>query len=223
MKHSGSFFFTATICLFCTWLTACSGLPVLSDPTPTPTAAVVAPSASPDGKFTCPGVPDDAVIAMFGPSVTLGPNFDTRNGYVYLLLCTATVPVTSEISSRTGLALTVRWGQVNENVDPWADAYHAPIEDTFTVEGIGGTGTVYTSTEGGGAASFTCEDNYHYVTVSIYPGTGMRGDLKGNLINLATSMTPWACQGQTAPGLPAPIDEIPWPIPNPTPTTQPTP
>ena len=64
MRHLRSFLiFTVMICFSCTWLTSCSGLPVLSDPTPTPTAAVVAPSASPDGKFTCPGVPDDAVIA----------------------------------------------------------------------------------------------------------------------------------------------------------------
>ncbi|VEG27897.1 Uncharacterised protein [Actinomyces howellii] len=189
----------------------------MSDPTPTPTAAVVAPTASLDGQFTCPGVPDDAVIAMFGPSVSFLPRFSTnKDDYVTHLFCTVLVPP-SQSSGRSDMALTTRWGRLDEGINPWADAYDAPIEDTFTVEGIGGTGTVYTSTEGGGAASFTCEDNYHYVTVSVYPGTGMRGDLKANLINLATSMTPWVCQGHTAPGLPAPIGQAQWPHPTPTP------
>ena len=208
----------AVTTVLCAWLTACSGLPGLSDPTPTPTAAVVAPTASLDGQFTCPGVPDDAVIAMFGPSASISPGYSTRAGYLSQLFCTVIVPRNPDITSRTGRALTTRWGQLDEGINPWADAYDAPIEDTFTVEGIGGTGTVYTSTEGGGAASFTCEDDYHYVTVSVYPGTGMRGDLKANLINLTTSMTPWVCQGHTAPGLPAPIGQAQWPHPTPTPT-----
>ena len=206
--------------VLCTWLAACSGLPGLSDPTPTPTAAVVAPTASLDGQFTCPGVPDDAVTAMFGSSVTFSASYYNKGDYISHVLCTVLVPP-SQTSSRSGTALTTRWGQLNEGINPWADAYDAPIKDSFTIEGIGGTGTVYTSTEGGGAASFTCEDNYHYVTVSVYPGTGMRGDLKANLINLATSMTPWACQGHTAPGLPAPIGQAQWSHPAPTPTPTP--
>ncbi len=79
-------------------------------------------------------------------------------------------------------------------------AYRGSKEEPFRVEGVEGEGIITLTDNGGGAASFTCGD--HYVVTSIAVGHDIVGDVRTNLINLATSMTPWVCQDQPIPGLP---------------------
>ncbi|WP_126412110.1 hypothetical protein [Actinomyces slackii] len=91
--------------------------------------------------------------------------------------------------------------------DKWdlSGMYHADeYEESFPVPDVpGATGEVRTSKEGGGAAVIACGDAF--IATSISPKGKMRGDLKGNLVNLALSITPWACNGEPIPGLNTPL------------------
>jgi hypothetical protein len=56
-----------------------------------------------------------------------------------------------------------------------------------------------------GLAIITCGDAFVNVSVSLNPHNTPDGNLKGNLINIAISMTPWVCNGEVIPGLGVPL------------------
>ncbi|CAM2762525.1 hypothetical protein ACSL103130_01705 [Actinomyces slackii] len=124
----------------------------------------------------------------------------------------------SRADSGGRIAVYVSYGRIPDYGDPidTTNAYQAPNRENFSVPGVEGEGTVDTAKEGGGVAVFQCDG--HYVLVSIYPRQEVQGDLKSNMVNLATSMTPWVCGGETIPGRQETLEELERPKPQSTPT-----
>ena len=75
--------------------------------------------------------------------------------------------------------------------------------ERFTVDGVAdAVGEIHID-DSIGLAIITCGDAF--VNVSFDPYSIPDGDLKGNLINIAISMTPWVCNGEVIPGLGVPL------------------
>lgn len=184
---------------------------------PRSSSAVVSPSVVVEGTdFSCPGVPDKSVEAMFGNPTEYQPNTIVEKGVLSKVACYIDVDNVSE--GYSGRGLKINSSHYREGIDPWWGGYQGGYAGTFSVPGDSGFGQLQLADEGGGTALYHCGDRYHYVLVSVMPRSGMKGDLKGNLVNLASSMVPWACQGQPVPGLGVPMDAAP-----PNPTGAPTP
>jgi len=81
--------------------------------------------------------------------------------------------------------------------------YGDESNESFTVEGVpDASGEVHIDKDSG-MAIIICGDAF--IDISLNPRADLNGNLKGNLINLATSMTPWVCNGEPIPGLDIPL------------------
>lgn len=176
---------------------SCSFLSENPEPAPTPAPASINADAE---NFTCAGVPDSSVDLMINGEVKFKETpYYQDNWSIRRLECDA-----REKDKSTGsYAVLVVFGRIQR--PSWkpldeVGAYRGSKEEPFRVEGVEGEGIITLTDNGGGAASFTCGD--HYVVTSIAVGHDIVGDVRTNLINLATSMTPWVCQDQPIPGLP---------------------
>lgn len=150
--------------------------------------------------FTCPGVPDSSVDQMINGEIEIQKSSSHQGHWLTgRLECRA-----YEKGKITGsYAVLAVFGKIPEpDWEPLdkVHAYRGSKEEPFTVVGVEGEGIITLTNNGGGAASFTCGD--HYVVTSVFVGHDIVGDVRTNLINLATSMTPWVCQGQPIPGFP---------------------
>lgn len=150
--------------------------------------------------FSCPGVPDSSVDQMIDGEVEFRKNIRYQDNWIIRRL---ECDVREKDKSTRSYAVLAVFGEIP---DPhWrpideVGAYRGSQEEPFSVEGVEGEGIITLTDNGGGAASFTCGD--YYVVTSVFVGHDIVGDVRTNLINLATSMTPWVCQDQPIPGLP---------------------
>lgn len=173
-------------------------------------ASVVAASvsATSGGKFTCPGIPDDSVRTMFTSDVIMDdspPQGYRVDHHVSYLSCPG---VMSSGSQR--LTFYSEFGYKAKGFEPWASSYtynDSSRRERFSVPGIGDSaGEIRFGQDGGGTAAVDCGATF--VTVTARPIGQIKGDLKRNLTNFAISLTPWACRGETIPGLDVPLS--PW-------------
>ncbi|WP_244542570.1 hypothetical protein [Actinomyces glycerinitolerans] len=205
----------------CLALAACSLLPG-NQPTTLPTAAVV-PTTAPTGedeKYTCAGIPDSSLHAMFGPNITIDtyPSSPIRASECRV-----------EHPDRESIVFSSEFWYVYDDSDPWYFLASGREESTFTFDGIDGQGEARTSSPGAeydyGSTVFTCGD--HYLALTINHGSLMAGDMRENLIALTQSALPWLCQDQPIPGLDKTMEQArpyyayPTPLPSPTPTNTP--
>ncbi|BDA64493.1 hypothetical protein MANAM107_13270 [Actinomyces capricornis] len=167
------------------------------EPAPTPAPASINADAE---TFTCPGVPDSSVNTIIDGEAKFQQNIYYQDSwFVRRLECKAR----AEDYTQSSYMVLAVFGKVP---DPsWipldeVGAYRGSKEEPFSVEGVEGEGIITLTDNGGGAASFTCGD--YYVVTSVFGNSNTVGDVRTNLINLATSMTPWVCQDQPIPGLP---------------------
>lgn len=181
----------------------------------TSSAAVSSSAAASSTGYSCPGVPNESVEALFGRSVEYVSNPIVEDGVLDKMTCNVKVNYGSE--SYSGSGLKVNYTHYRKGIDPWWDGYRASYAGRFSVVGDDGFGELKLADDGG-TALYNCGDRYHYVMVSVLPRSGMRGDLRTNLISLASSMIPWVCQKESIPGLGIPMDTAP-----PNPTGAPTP
>lgn len=168
--------------------------------TATATAAAP-PSVDPaTTAFTCPGLPDTSVKAVFS-SISLSPTtIRETDGSVRQLDCWG-----NEGNGDGTTLFFSEFGRETPNHNSHA-ANRGPGSESFTVPGIeGATGDIRMMSDGqGGSSLITCGDAF--ILVRMYSHRApMRGDLKENVKNLALSMTPWACNGETIPGLGMPL------------------
>ncbi|WP_237564312.1 hypothetical protein [Actinomyces sp. 432] len=210
----------------CLALVGCSLIPGSNQASPSaaPATAVV-PTTAPTGedeKYTCPGIPNTALHAMFGPNITItasDKNITTASE------CRAYHP------GRDRMVFYSAFWYIYDERGPWDHGSLAwgPEVSSFTFEGIDGEGEARTSSPGAetdyGSTAFTCGD--HYLALRIDHASVMAGDMRENLIALTQSALPWLCQNQPIPGLDKTMEQArpyyayPTPLPSPTPTSTP--
>ncbi|CAM2750647.1 hypothetical protein ACSL103130_01025 [Actinomyces slackii] len=218
------------ICLVaasCLALAGCANGGPLGRSSSRSTVPVVA-TAAPDGaSYTCPGIPDEAVEAMFGPDSTIVNHFNHIPPW-----CIVKIP------GRDASVLYIQAWYIYRNKDPWDEPNlsRGQFGSDFSFPGIEGTGKAWIDEEvedddGSGdqaygvrygSTVFICGD--HYLALSIDHAPAMQGDLKGNLVNLTQSALPWLCQDQPIPGLDQTMEDIrpPYAHDTPQPSTTPT-
>ena len=181
-----------------------------------PATAVAPASVDPEGEsFTCPGVPDGSVQAVTGEATFIPMVYWEKDDALRYLTCHASREHRFLFSSEFGR-------QVPGNpAGGMSDLYGDESNEPFTVEGVpDASGEVHIDKDSG-IAIIICGDAF--IDVSLNPRAALSGDLKGNLINLATSMTPWVCNGEVIPGLDIPLSPAKPRPETTTPTPQPTP
>ena len=164
-----------------------------------PATAVAAASVDPEAEsFTCPGVPDSSVQAVTGEVTFIPSGGREKDGTVRYLACNAN-------RSNGGFQFTSEFGRQSPDNPAGSKSYMYGdgSNEPFTVEGVpDANGEVHIDKDSG-LAIIVCGDAYINVFL-------------GNLINLATSMTPWACNGEPIPDLDVPLSPA---KPRPEPTT----
>ena len=206
----------AVVCLV---LAACSapwraGAPA----TPAATAVVAATAPSDPHDYTCPGIPDEALKAMFGREATIST---PRTGAFFKgAECWVKVP------ERKSLIFYSAIGYIYKDRDPWTSNMVAlgNTHSTFSFPDVDGFGEARIDTGPDahyGTTVFTCKDHYLALTVDEFSLT--RGDVRTNLINLTQSALPWLCQDQPIPGLGQTMEQArpPWATTAPTEQTTP--
>ena len=158
------------------------------------TVGTVARSVDPSrGSFTCPGVSDTSVEAMFEDVKLNGSEIRDPSGSIEHLECWGESHGSTVFYSESG------------RVTPYSDHshdYRGPGSEKYSVPEIeGASGDYRTMPEGVGASSLIiCGDVF--VLVRIYSNRApLKGDLKENVKNISLSMTPWACKGEAIPGI----------------------
>lgn len=206
----------AVVCLV---LAACSapwraGAPA----TPAATAVVAATAPSDPHDYTCPGIPDEALKAMFGQEATIST---PRTGAFFKgAECWVKVP------ERKSLIFYSAIGYIYKDRDPWTSNMVAlgNTHSTFSFPEVDGFGEARIDTGPDahyGTTVFTCKDHYLALTVDEFSLT--RGDVRTNLINLTQSALPWLCQDQPIPGLGQTMEQARPPWATTAPTEQATP
>lgn len=207
----------AVVCLV---LAACPAPWRAGGPTTTPTAtAVVAATAPSDPHdYTCPGIPDEALEAMFGREATISAR--RTDTFFKGAECWVKVP------EQKSLIFYSTIGYIYKNHDPWDDPLVSMgnTHSTFSFPEVDGFGEARIDTGPDaryGTTVFTCKDHYLALTVDEFSLT--RGDVRTNLINLTQSALPWLCQDQPIPGLGQTMEQArpPWATTAPTEQTTP--
>ncbi|WP_240038299.1 hypothetical protein [Actinomyces procaprae] len=208
----------------CLALAGCTITPgnTQASPSAAPATAVV-PTTAPtdkDAKYTCPGIPDTALHAMFGPNITIRASDKNR---------TTAPECRVDVPGQDSSVFYSEFWYIYDDRDPWYFLASGREESTFTFDGIDGEGEAHTSSPGAeydyGSTVFTCGD--HYLAMSIDNASAMAGDMRENLIALTQSALPWLCQNQPIPGLDKTMEQArpyyayPTPLPSPTPTNTP--
>ncbi|WP_247595425.1 hypothetical protein, partial [Actinomyces procaprae] len=187
-----------------------------------PPATAVVPTTAPtdkDAKYTCPGIPDTALHAMFGPNITITT---FANSLITGSECRVKHP------EQNSTVFYSKFWYIYDDRQPSDEPLLAwgPEVSSFTFAGVEGQGEAHTSSPGTetdyGNTIFTCGD--HYLALRIDNASAMAGDMRENLIALTQSALPWLCQNQTIPGLDKTMEQArpyyayPTPLPSPTPT-----
>ena len=164
-----------------------------------PATAVAAASVDPEVEsFSCPGVPDSSVRAVAG-EVVFAPSWGReKDGAIRHLMCYGD-------SGRSGESYLFKseFGRQVPGSPAGSRTYLYGGNERFTVDGVPeAVGEIHIDGSVG-LAIITCGDAF--VNVSFDPYSIPDGDLKGNLINIAISMTPWVCNGEVIPGLGVPL------------------
>lgn len=207
----------------CLALAGCSLIPGNSQASPSaaPATAVV-PTTAPTGegeKYTCPGIPDTALHAMFGPNITIRASDKNTT--------TATECRVDAPGQDSSVFYSTFWYIYNDRQPSDEPLLAWGLEvSTFTFDGVEGQGKARTSSPGAkydyGNTIYTCGD--HYLAMIINHASVMAGDMRENLIALTQSALPWLCQDQPVPGLGKTMEQArpyyayPTPLPSPTPT-----
>lgn len=191
-----------------------------------PATAVAAASVDPEAEsFSCPGVPDSSVRAVAGEVAFTPSGGREKDGAIRYLMCYGK-------GGESGDSFLFE-SEFGRQVPGSPAGRNSPIyglrgREPFVVDGVpDAVGELHISKDSG-LAIITCGDAF--VNVSLNPRNIPDGDLKGNLINIATSMTPWVCNGEVIPRLGVPLSparpDTTTTAPAPaveTPTPQPTP
>ena len=176
-----------------------------------PTAAVVS-SMAPTGEdeFSCPGIPDDAVVAMFGQDVTFASDWSSagfEDGE-----CVVHIP------GRSSFVFVSSFGYLGGGYDPWDGprAVTGGERSRFSFDGVEGEGEALIGVDPerrSGTTVYTCGNNFLLLTVM--GSYEIRGSVRENLVNLTESVLPWLCQGEPVPGLGRTLEEMtpPWAVP----------
>lgn len=186
-----------------------------------PIAAAPASVDPATATFTCPGVPEASVQAIIG-YVLLFPDTSTdpQDGSIRHLECRGKI-YTDNAWTGT-LVFYSQFGRELHGYHPWqlSRLPHGRSSEAFDVPGVeGATGEFrIPDEEGGPSALITCGDSF--VLLAFSNQTPLNGDVKAGIINLAVSMTPWACNGRPIPGRDVPLAPAP---PESTPTPAQTP
>ncbi|WP_257210931.1 hypothetical protein [Actinomyces ruminis] len=213
----------AALTTACLTLAACGLIPGSNQASPSaaPATAVV-PTTAPTGeneKYTCPGIPDTALYAMFGPNITITTSDKNK-----------TTPSECHVyyPGRDRMVFYSAFWYIFDDRQPSDEPLLSwgPEVSAFTFDGVDGEGEAHTSSPGAetdyGNTIYTCGD--HYLALSIDHASVMAGDMRENLIALTQSALPWLCQDQPIPGLGKTMEEArpyyayPTPLPSPTPT-----
>lgn len=204
----------------CVMLSACNGwADGGASPSARSTQAVVSTQAPTDeGSYSrCPGIPDEALEAMFGPHyyVTTYP----RNGQD-ASVCWV------DVSDGDAPVLYVEFWYIYDDRDLWDTSGLAMgrYGSDFSFEGVEGSGRA--NVDKGpdaryGSTLFTCGD--HYLALSAHDLSLMKGDPKANLTNLTQSALPWLCGEEPVPGWGRTMEEARPPYAHPTADAQTTP
>ena len=189
------------------------GSPWSSEPAG-PATAVAAASVDPEAEsFSCPGVPDSSVQAVTGEVTFIPMVYWEKDDALRYLTCSGTVESTPSVLFKAEFGRQSPGNPAGSKSYIYGDGSN----ESFTVEGVpDANGEVHIDKDSG-LAIIVCGDAY--INVFLDPYGALNGDLRGNLINLATSMTPWACNGEPIPDLDVPLSPA---KPSPEPTTDPT-
>lgn len=191
-----------------------------------PATAVAAASVDPEAEsFSCPGVPDSSVRAVAGEVSFKPSNGREKDGAIRYLTCRG-----EGGESGDSYLFKSEFGRQVPGSPAGSRSYLYGGNERFTVDGVpDAVGEIHIDGSVG-LAIITCGDAFVNVSVSLNPHNTPDGNLKGNLINIATSMTPWVCNGEVIPGLGVPLSparsDTATTAPAPaveTPTPQPTP
>ena len=166
----------------------------------------------------CPGIPDEALEAMFGREATISAR--RTDTFFKGAECWVKVP------EQKSLIFYSTIGYIYKNHDPWDDPLVSMgnTHSTFSFPEVDGFGEARIDTGPDaryGTTVFTCKDHYLALTVDEFSLT--RGDVRTNLINLTQSALPWLCQDQPIPGLGQTMEQVRPPWATPAPTEQVTP
>ncbi len=175
------------------------------DSRPVNAAATAAAPASVDtsaSHFTCLGVADESVKAVF-PDVSLRDSSGRYSDGGYRRLdCSGEVRANGSADTTVFESLISRKSSAKSR----ENAYRGPGSERFNVQGAeGASGDVRVMENDRGVSSLiTCGDAF--VMVTLYADVApMNGDIKKNAKNLALSMVPWTCNGEVIPGLGQPL------------------
>lgn len=169
-------------------------------PEPAAPATAVAPaSVDPEAEsFSCPGVPDSSVRAVAGEAAFTPSGGREKDGAIRYLKCYGD-------RGRSGESYLFKseFGRQVPGSPAGSRSYLYGGNERFTVDGVpDAVGEIHIDGSVG-LAIIMCGDAF--VNVSFDPYLIPDGDLKGNLINIAISMTPWVCNGEVIPGLGVPL------------------
>ena len=177
-----------------------------------PATAVAAASVDPETEsFSCPGVPDTSVQAVTGKVTFSAIGGREQDEEIRYLTCRG--------EKEDSYLFKSEFGRQTPDSPAGSRSYLYGDESNehFTVASVpNASGEVHIDRTFG-LAIIVCGDAF--VNVSLNTHAIPNGDLRGNLINLATSMTPWACHGEPIPGLGVPLSPA---KPSPEPTTDTT-
>ncbi len=191
------------VLLVCVVVGACSVLPWGGGDGGDVGAVAPASVSVEEAEFGCVGVPTSSFEVVLEEPVTFEQSVRYQDDWgIRYVNCAAYAAEGRSVSP----VVIASFGRMYPGKSPvnQASAWQSGQEgEPFGVAGVDGEGEValddYDGTTGpGGSAVFVCGDRY--VVASVQPGHGMRGDRRANLVNLATSMTPWVCQGEPVPG-----------------------
>lgn len=153
-----------------------------------------------EGQFTCPGVPDTSVKAIFEDITLKGTEVGGASKSIRYLDCWG--------YSGNDRSSIVFYSEVSK-VTPYrnhSSDYRGPGSETFSVPVKGASGDFRTMPEGAGVNSLiTCGDVFIFVRI-VSNRVPARGDLKTNVKNISSSMASWACKGEEIPGRGVPFN-----------------
>ena len=166
-----------------------------------PATAVAAASVDPEMEsFSGPGVPDSSVRAVAGEVVFDPSGGREKDGAIRHLMCYG-----KGGESGDSILFESEFGRQVPGSPAGSRSYLYGGNERFAVDGVPeAVGEIHID-DSIGLAIITCGDAFVNVSVSLNPHNTPDGDLKGNLINIAISMTPWVCNGEVIPGLGVPL------------------
>lgn len=174
-----------------------------------------------DAHFSCPGIADEAVSAIFGAPVSLGFGGKRYEDYSRIMQCVFDVGGDKPAFYVAYGFLGSKWSPAKDGRVRWGGG----VDDHYSFEGVDGEGHVrgapaedfHNNVIVYGAATFSCGDHVLVVSQKNYTGE-YHGDPAANLVNMTRAAVPWLCQGEPIPGDGRTMEEHrPSSVPSPTP------